>query len=315
MAVAVESKIKRNHLIVVDASFAVFYRFHATRTYYAKSYAEEFATYPDDYNWLADKVFMDNFDRQFKNNIAELPKNLGIHPDDAITFIWAMDCPNKDIWRHKYIDAYKGTRKDTHIKQKFHCYEIFTHVYDKLLPQIIASGIQHYLVKIPNCEADDIVAQTALEYQSRYDRIYIIGSDTDYLQICDGDHIALYDFVGKKKVAKLIGRKYLLGKIMCGDISDNIPACKLFRCSMKSISEQLDNPDKMSKIQVILDKIVAQESISSSTAETPTPPLNISDLNDLEIAFYKNAKVIDFTMIPAFYKNNIKTEITKYLDC
>ena len=28
---------------------------------------------------------------------------------------------------------------------------------------------------------------------------------------------------------------------------------------------------------------------------------------------YKNAKVIDFTMLPTFYKNNIKIELAKYL--
>ena len=128
------------HLILLDTSFAVFYRFHATRSHYAKSYAEEFATYPDDYNWLADKVFMDNFNRQFKKNIAELPTKLGINSAaDAITFIWAIDCPGKDIWRHQYIAEYKGTRKDTHIKQKFHSYEIFTQVYETLLPQIFAA--------------------------------------------------------------------------------------------------------------------------------------------------------------------------------
>ena len=182
---ATESPKQRKHFIIVDASFVVFYRFHATRTHYAKSYDEEFATYPDDYNWLADKVFMDNFNRQFKKNITELPRNLGIPPNDAITFIWAQDCPNKDIWRHQYIEAYKGTRKDTHIKQKFHCYDIFKHVYEILLPEIMKTGQKHHLVKIPNCEADDIVAQTVLNFGSHFDRVYIIASDTDYLQICD----------------------------------------------------------------------------------------------------------------------------------
>ena len=314
----VESEKKHSkHLILVDSSYAVFYRFHATRSYYAKSYPEEFVAYPDDYNWLADKVFMDNFNRQFKKNIAELPNKLGVNSAaDAITFIWAIDCPGKDIWRHQYIAEYKGTRKNTHIKQKFHCYEIFKHVYEILLPQIFATchpNQKHYLVKMDNCEADDIVAQSVLNYGDKYDRLYIIGSDTDYLQICDGVHIALYDILGTKKIVDLMGRKYLLGKIMCGDVSDNIPACKIFRCSMKSISIHLDKPDKMELIQSVLNKIAIRESQFPSTDIMPTPALNLADLTDFEAGFYKNAKVIDFTMLPTFYKNNIKIELAKYL--
>ena len=308
---------KRKHLVIFDASFVVFYRFHATRAHYAKSYAEEFETYPDDYNWLADKVFMDNFNRQFKKNIIDLPKNLGIltdSPTDSITYIWAQDCPARDIWRHKYMEGYKGTRKETHVKQKFYSYEIFTHVYEKLLPEYCTlQGAPHHLVKVANCEADDIVAQTVLNFGSHFDRVYIIASDTDYLQICDGEHIALYDLLGKKKIVELMGRKYLLGKIMCGDASDNIPACKFFRCSMKSISGHLDNPDKMGAIQTILDKIAAREAALPSTELMPTPALELAGLNETEIAFYRNAKVIDFTLLPALYKTNIKLEVAKCL--
>lgn len=316
---SINDNLQKKHLILLDTSYITFYRFHATRKHYNLSYPEEIILYPDDYNWLLDKVYMNNFNYQFNKFINELPKKLGINSIDvnnSISFIWAIDCPNKDIWRHNYIEDYKGTRKSSHIKQKFHCYEIFPYVYDKILEPLIYNdncNLRHKMIRIQNCEADDIIAQITLEYNLKVDKIYIIGSDTDYLQICDGEHIALYDIMGIKKQVKLLGYKYLLAKIMCGDASDNISSCKLFRCSMKSIENHLNNSDKMKTIQNILDKINIKESKLISNIETSNPSLDFSEMSNIEMSFYKNMKVIDFKMIPEFYKNNILMAITRFL--
>jgi 5'-3' exonuclease len=301
----------RKHLILIDSSYFIFYRFHATRKQYSLAYPDEYATYPDNYNWLNDKVFMTNFEKCFIKQINSLRNNLQIPDCENITYIWTQDCSNKDIWRHQYIENYKGTRQESLIKQKFHSYEIFNFVYEKIIKdRTLEPNANHFLIQVPNCEADDIVAQTAIHFNKDFDRVCIIGSDTDYLQLCN-DKIGLYDINGKKKLCELLGERYLLAKIICGDTSDNIKSCKLFRCSMKSIGGHFENPDKMKLITPILAKIQQKELEHNSILnnDNHNPKLDFTSLNDFEIQFYKNTKVIDFKCIPIYHKKQILDSI------
>ena len=290
-------------LILVDISYYIYNRFWATHKWYKLNSEEE--EFDKDYDWYKDEIFMKHYNNTFFKNIQN------IATDSISKILWCRDCKNKDIWRHKYIADYKAHRQDNRDKQGFNCYTIFDYTYDVLLKGYIESHPNNSIHIIQNCEGDDIIATIAMKYKDKYN-IKIIGNDHDYLQLCNGNNIVLYDINGTKINGKYgEGEKCLLAKIIRGDKSDNIPPCKLFRCSDKTILPNIDA--NITAINKICDKILLKEGKYISTDDNPTPPLDFSDLNEIEQRFYINMKIMNFTMIPQYYQTLIINNVKEYV--
>ena len=223
-------------ICLVDVSYNVFYRFFALRQWYKRAHPDK--NIPDNYDWLADEVFMTKYRKLFFENIFKVLKKRKIK--GVRNFIFAVDCHHKNIWRYKYLSDYKGTRSESHQKNNFYSFGIFEIVYRDILPsffkQVNKKGEPLYrgiIISKENAEADDIIACSIPHLHNKYPirNLYIMASDTDYVQLCD-DHVFLFTLqnkdIGDKYITNYGNKeKYLIYKLLIGDTSDNIEACHI----------------------------------------------------------------------------------------
>ena len=229
----------------------IFHKFFALRNWYNRAHPEK--KLPDDYDWLTDEVFMTKYKKLFFESLVEMCKKKNTNISNVV---FTIDCKHVYIWRHKEQVTYKATRKDSHTKSKFYSYKIFGIVIDKMLPKII----ERYgctILKHSECEADDVVANCVLLLNkgTKYDddksisynlepikkdtnihtdnqrKIYIVATDTDYIQICNRNVILMNlrcdELNSKYLTTHNNNSTYLMSKILSGDISDNIQCCMI----------------------------------------------------------------------------------------
>ena len=128
---------------------------------------------------------------------------------------------------NEYND-YKGTRALSHEKQNFTEFKLFDIVKDTLLPPFIQENT-NLILEHKNAEADDCIALGIRYIRDKQQKstvpIWIVASDTDYLQICD-EHTHLIDLkqadIAKKHLVdkKITKKEYLIHKLLVGDVSD-----------------------------------------------------------------------------------------------
>jgi 5'-3' exonuclease len=138
--------------------------------------------------------------------------------------------------RRKLYSEYKSNRKN---KTKLNRYEEFADLVDeqKSMKQQFSRLVEYFdtlpltVISIDNIEADDVIAYiTKQYYENKNNRITIVSSDRDFIQLTN-ERIRIWSPTKKilytpEKVKEEFGilpENYLLYRIMSGDVSDNIP--------------------------------------------------------------------------------------------
>lgn len=239
--------------IFLDASYYIFYRFHALVQWWRFAKKDEPLGNPSE-----NPEFITKFKTVFIDKCREIPKKLKCKDANIIV---AMDCPRANIWRNKLFSlfehcsdfseenllaqlnnldtieietadmseatTYKGGRKQDPI---INAGPFFKLVYQENLFQ--QAGITTILSH-PELEADDCIALALQYYTSNADpqQYIIIANDHDYLQLVS-------------PTIRLINLKYreipcenpeaaLFIKCVQGDKSDNIKGI-FKRCGKKT---------------------------------------------------------------------------------
>ena len=359
---------KTKNIILVDTSYMIFHKFFALRNWYNRAHPEK--KLPDDYDWLTDEVFMTKYKKLFFESLVEMCKKKNTNISNVV---FTIDCKHVYIWRHKEQVTYKATRKDSHTKSKFYSYKIFGIVIDKMLPKII----ERYgctILKHSECEADDVVANCVLLLNkgTKYDddksisynlepikkdtnihtdnqrKIYIVATDTDYIQICNRNVILMNlrcdELNSKYLTTHNNNSTYLMSKILSGDISDNIQCCMIRKkfleekdYDMKKIYKNINkcaednNSDYIKCTKAIVGKLLANIGIYSyfnnlmEEGRKKKETLYIGDKEEddkrEEIKknglckaikndqFVRNLIMIDFRMLPDRLKNTLNLKI------
>ena len=99
--------------------------------------------------------YLEKFKTTFVDKLKEISKKVGIGKKENFVMIVGKDCPQKDIWRMKLKDEYKGGRKSEEYISKF-----FKCAYDE---DLFIKGGAHAIVSHPKLEADDCLALTCKE--------------------------------------------------------------------------------------------------------------------------------------------------------
>lgn len=128
--------------------------------------------------------------------------------------------------RISVVKLYEDENEVTEYYQKGAFEQQLAKVYEtsKYLP------IQNFIIK--GCEADDVIAYSALKYKDEYD-VYIVSRDKDYLQLVS-EGIKVYNPTKKKIYNQknfkeefgIIPENYIFMKILLGDVSDKIDGLK-----------------------------------------------------------------------------------------
>lgn len=271
--------------ILIDGSYYIFYRLFALINWWKLSHKDE----PCE-NLHENKEFVERFKELFQTKLREIPKKLNIPKTTKVKFIVGQDCRRHNIWRLNLYSQYKGTRGD-YSDAKNPPGPFFKMVYENNLFNNI-ENIEIETLYNDTLEADDCLAICSKYIQSINDKIeiYIITSDTDYMQLIK-PNIHLYNLkykmVNTKKNSLGTPEKDLLYKIIIGDKSDNIPPV-FPKCGPKKTLEYVNNISKFEE--------------------------DLIKLNGLE-QYKLNRRLIDFSQIPILLQEDIINQCKKKLDC
>ena len=251
--------------LLIDTSYLVFYRFHALKIWFSKA-KPEISLETDDITSIPE--FMEKYESLFLQTVQKISKQEGFTLSNTI---FIRDCSGADVWRKDHYPEYKGTRDYS----KFNGNKLFKWTYENLLPKYVEKGAT--VLRFERLEADDTAAILVKSIrQGTNDKIVIITSDYDYLQLLSYPNVKLINLKGESLQEKSIGSPYadLMKKIILGDPSDNLP--KVFkRCGVKTLQKYID------------DKTLLEKELESD--------------KEAKQKFYLNQKLIDFNNIPDEY--------------
>jgi 5'-3' exonuclease len=262
-------------VLFIDLSYYIFYRWFAIYNWYKLSQQKE----PDIDQIFenTDNLFLNKFDKLFWETIAKfIKKHKIINPN----IIFAKDCSRKNIWRNQHHGNYKAGRDD---KLKNFKVEIFNHVYNNILPNLVETNSNIQILYTETAEADDIIGvlKNKIRIENPLLNIFIIANDHDFLQLLD-DNTYLINLKGYDLKKKSVGNpsQDLLLKIIKGDVSDNIDS--IFGRKVT---------DKFAMKYVLDDELLNSFLEKNEEAKKK---------------FENNKLLIDFTQIPETLKNNIE---------
>jgi hypothetical protein len=128
-------------------------------------------------------------------------------------------CDSKRYWRKEVFPYYKAGRKKDRQASGVDWNTMFT-VLDKVRQELI-DVFPYRTIMIEGAEADDIIA-TIVNYE-RDEKILILSSDKDFIQLHIHDNVEQYSPVLKKFIRHENPKLYLREHIIKGDRSDGIP--------------------------------------------------------------------------------------------
>lgn len=326
---------KKYPVLLVDTSFWLYYRFFALRIWYKRAYPDIVGNNPNfnmEHNWFEDEIFMAKYQTLFINNIKTICKK---YKTVLLNVVFCIDCSHKDMWRLENYKDYKGTRLNSHLKNEFNSYNLFSYIKKIYLPQLqLLYGVK--IIYNNKCEADDIIGHFApYLINNAFSRVVLLANDNDYLQICtdkifmingngvpndntviNNTLLANTNVAGNTMVDNIsfCGEKYLIKKILIGDTSDNIKCCtisngfldvnnryvvaNIYKNIFKNTANNIINDSrKYEKLKDILNKI-RNGTISSSSSVDNTELVCIKN-------FYENTVLMDFQMLPNKLKNEL----------
>lgn len=258
--------------LFIDGSYFMFHRYYALCLWWKKKHEAE-AVKAGTASATPDPLESDEFYEKFKascnKELLELPKKLNLNSSNLSVY-FAMDCPRSTIWRNEIYPEYKGTRPKTSFigasRERIDFHSIGT----------------LNVIQCNKLEADDCIALSIRKIATsvRFNRIVVITSDRDYLQLLSIAPIELWSLPLKRFDEGIDGTNALLQKILTGDKSDNIPPAWP-KCGQKTAEK------------LIADPVALQKKIAAAPEQ-----------------FNLNRTLIDFNYIPAelateFYYTNL----------
>ena len=193
-------------------------------------------------------------------------------------------CDNRKYWRKDFFPFYKANRKKNRDKSDLDWHLIF----DMLgkFKQELKDNFPYKVLDIEGAEADDIIG-TLVPRQAAHEKILILSSDGDFLQLqMYGNNVKQYNPSQKKYVKSEDAILELKEKIIRGDKGDGIP--NIFSPSDCFVRDLRQKP-------------ITQKIIDKYLNESP------DKWND-ELAltgFSRNETLIDLRFIPTEIKEKI----------
>lgn len=319
--------------LLIDMGYYTFKRFHALKVWWKHAHKDEPLQ-----SYTSEPMFVDKFRTLYRSSIEKLAKKKKIRNDRVIL---ALDCPHANIWRTQLFPTYKhrrhniangdvgsedgegeGVEGDDKQDEVDDIKAIFKIAKGDLL-QELERDAGFVIMKEQNCEADDIIAQFILNKPpvTADQKFYIVATDTDYMQICDGEQVFLIDSEGKDLTKKHITEhhdKYLLRKILVGDATDDIPAVcmpllhgskKMTNTNVVQILKNEEECIRLMKYINIMRDDCSRLFDGSTTLQEQMHVYVERWRSEIVSAFILNTWLIDFRMLPQDLKRRIIKQI------
>jgi len=191
-------------------------------------------------------------------------------------------CDNRKYWRKEYFPFYKASRKKNREKSDLDWHLIF-----EMLAKFkveLKENFPYKVIDVDGAEADDIIG-TLVPLYSAHQKILILSSDGDFLQLQNYKNVKQYNPSQKKYIVSENPVMDLKEKIIRGDKGDGIP--NILSPSDCFVRDLRQKPITKS----VLDKLMLESYLDQE--ET------------IKANFVRNATLIDLTFIPTEIKEKI----------
>jgi 5'-3' exonuclease len=191
-------------------------------------------------------------------------------------------CDNRKYWRKEYFPFYKAGRKKTREKSNLDWHLIFD-MLAKFKVEL-KENFPYKVIDVEGAEADDIIG-TLTPIHSAHEKILILSSDGDFLQLQNYKNVKQYNPAQKKYIVSENPVMDLKEKIIRGDKGDGIPnILSPGDCFVRDLRQKPITKGT-------LDKLI-QESYLEQDETT-------------KANYIRNATLIDLTFIPIEIKEKI----------
>ena len=191
-------------------------------------------------------------------------------------------CDNRKYWRKEFFPFYKANRKKTRDKSDLDWHLIFD-ILGKL-KQELKDNFPYKVLDVEGAEADDIIG-TLVPIYSPHQKILILSSDGDFLQLQNYKDVKQYNPSQKKYVKSKNPILELKEKIIRGDKGDGIP--NMFSPSDCFVRDLRQKPITQKTLEKYLNEDVKNFSY------------------DEAVNFGRNQTLIDLTFVPQEIKEKI----------
>jgi len=150
-------------------------------------------------------------------------------------------CDNKRYWRRDVFPYYKANRKKDREESGLDWPAIFDCL-NKVREELKVHS-PYKVIEIDGAEADDIIGVLTKRY-SPHEKVMILSSDKDFVQLHTNPNVAQYSPTLKKEIKTKDAAKQLKDLIIHGDRSDGIPnilsedSCIVDGIRQKAITEK-----------------------------------------------------------------------------
>ena len=191
-------------------------------------------------------------------------------------------CDNRKYWRKDFFPFYKASRKKNREKSDLDWHLIF----DMLakFKQELKDNFPYKVIDVEGAEADDIIG-TLVPRHAAHEKILILSSDGDFLQLQNYANVKQYNPSQKKYVKSEKPLLELKEKIIRGDKGDGIP--NMFSPSDCFVRDIRQKPIT----KAVLDKYLKEDVKNYSETD--------------KVNYSRNATLIDLSLIPQEIKEKI----------
>ena len=126
-------------------------------------------------------------------------------------------------WRKEAFPQYKAARRKKRDESTIDWNEVFRII--NMVREEIQANFPYKVMHEDGCEADDVIAQLALETQEfgKYEPVMIVSADGDFKQLQVHKNVKQFSPLLKKFVVEPNPRTYLAEHILKGDTGDGVP--------------------------------------------------------------------------------------------
>ena len=126
-------------------------------------------------------------------------------------------------WRKEAFPQYKASRRKKRDESSTDWNEVFRII--NMVREEIQENFPYKVMHEDGCEADDVIAQLALETQEfgKYEPVMIVSADGDFKQLQVYKNVKQFSPLLKKFVVEPNPRTYLAEHILKGDTGDGVP--------------------------------------------------------------------------------------------
>ena len=126
-------------------------------------------------------------------------------------------------WRKEAFPQYKAARRKKRDESTIDWQEVFRII--NMVREEIQENFPYKVMHEDGCEADDVIAQLAIETQEfgKHEPVMIVSADGDFKQLQVYKNIKQFSPMTKKLVVENNPRTYLAEHILKGDAGDGVP--------------------------------------------------------------------------------------------